>query len=352
MTLLPSWAERARWVEEFERGDRPRFVYGRNEYSASVCDGFSLTAIVDDMVDEDEAFGLPVIRSAEVPRDGMVVSAVVIGRPVTALRILQGLGLDCLDYFSLLRLTSKGILPIVYWQGFEADFAERPGSYAALMSRMADDRSQSEFERVLEFRRTFDLEFMAEFTDRQSEQYFEPFVPLASGDTFLDVGAFDGQTSLEYVRRNPAYGAVHLFEPSPRNRLILTDRLTDVRDCTVHDVVLGSTDRTVGFVEAGSASRISESEGIPIPMRRLDSMRDLRPSFIKVDIEGAEPAFLEGARETLADAEPCVALAAYHAGTHLRELSETLLELLPRHDFFFRHYTEGFAESDIFLVPS
>src|SRR5262249_47681001 len=45
--------------------------------------------------------------------------------------------------------------------------------------------------------------------------------------------------------------------------------------------------------------------------------QDIRPTFIKMDIEGAEPAALRGSRETIVKHRPILAICAYHEQNHL-----------------------------------
>lgn len=327
-------------------------VFGWNVWAASVCEQFPVSAVVDDVISESEVNGVSVVRSSDIPKDAMVISAVVGARPISALKVLQRLGVDFLDYFSLCRLASKSLKKVGFIDGFSDDLASFRDSYSTLLRRVTEEQSRSELERVLLFKTTYDLRFMEEFINREREQYFEPFVPLQSGQNFFDVGCFDGATSLEFARRNPLYGEIHAFEPSPQNRRSVARNLSNLDRVFIHDVVLGSSDGEVKFSEDGSSSRVDNLGGVIVKQTTLDSYTETHPHFMKIDIEGAEIDFLIGARKTIRDHKPSIAIAAYHQADHMRLICDEVLSLNRNYEVFFRHYTEGFVESDLFFVSS
>ncbi len=83
----------------------------------------------------------------------------------------------------------------------------------------------------------------------------------------------------------------------------------------------------------------------------LDSFTDIKPHFMKIDIEGAEIQFLRGARRMISQFNPSIAIAVYHCADHLRLICDEVLSLNNDYEMYFRHYTEGFVESDLFFVP-
>ena len=72
------------WLEEFSRNPARRFVFGCNQWGAEIQDVFGLAGFIDDVVSETTYCGVPVIRSREIPDGALVVSAVIVGRPLTA----------------------------------------------------------------------------------------------------------------------------------------------------------------------------------------------------------------------------------------------------------------------------
>lgn len=133
---------------------------------------------------------------------------------------------------------------------------------------------------------------------------------LTPGGTFLDVGANTGWYALRAAARYRELGdgAVHAFEPQPQmfdliTRSINENQLGDI--LTLHGLALGNEEKTVwmttpAFNSGGSLVRFREvNESVAVPMKQLDSL-DInveRVDIMKVDIEGSEPLFMEGAGE-------------------------------------------------------
>lgn len=142
---------------------------------------------------------------------------------------------------------------------------------------------------------------------------------LTPGGTFLDVGANTGWFALRAAARYRELGggAVHAFEPQPVmfdlvTRSIKENQLEDT--LTLHGVALGNEEKTVwmampAFNSGGSLVRFKEvKESVPVQMTRLDLL-DLsaeRIDIMKVDIEGSEPLFMEGATEFLRRYRPII----------------------------------------------
>jgi hypothetical protein len=114
---------------------------------------------------------------------------------------------------------------------------------------------------------------------------------------------------------------------------------------------LSDHDGRVRFNSTGdTASHIDDKSDTMVPCIKLDTLK-LSPTYIKMDIEGAEPEALWGARETLRRYKPVLAVCAYHADPHLWEIPLLLHLLVPTHDLRLRRYAEGPWELVWYAVP-
>lgn len=124
---------------------------------------------------------------------------------------------------------------------------------------------------------------------------------IRSGDVVWDVGAHHGYVSLMAERRVGANGAVHAFEPSAANHRILTRHLRWNRcaNTSAHAIALGRSESEMRFGGGLTSKMHALGQGEEtVQVRRADSMlangRCRLPTFLKVDVEGAEGEFLEG----------------------------------------------------------
>jgi FkbM family methyltransferase len=159
-------------------------------------------------------------------------------------------------------------------------------------------------------------------------QYWHPEVAPRKGDVVLDCGAFDGADTLRFA----AVGAeVHAFEPSPRNWVRLLDRVDG--QARKYELALSDTAGEARFASNGSdADRMAPDGAAKVRTVRLDDWcaeQQVRPSYIKMDIEGAELAALKGAEQTIREHGPRLAVCVYHRRSDVWEIPAWLRRARP-----------------------
>jgi FkbM family methyltransferase len=341
-----------RFAAEFSRRDgRPKFVFGCNVYGHALAEQLPINGFIDDFTKEPTFLDLPVLRMNDVPRGALVLVAAG-GRPFTALERVERAGFECLDYFAFYSASGLPLREVAFNEGFVSDYQANAVKYERIFDKLADRESRETFEKLISFRLTYDLDCLRGFTARESEQYFEPFLKLKQqGETFVDVGSFDGFTSQSFIERCPNYTSVHVFEPDPHNMERCKARLSGQRNITFHQLGLSNKKQQLNFDIAGSSSRISQAGSIQIVVDRLDDTLDADPTLIKMDIEGAEFDAVEGATETIARAHPRLALSIYHNAGDFWRLPERILDIRSDYRLFIRHYTESIYETVMFFQP-
>lgn len=340
------------FCNEFLRGQRPRYVFGCNEWARSIARQVDVDGFVDDFVEEKFFEGKPVIRSQEAPKAALVVSAVVGVRPLTALKRIREQGLVGIDYFAFQKYSGLTLKEVMFLGEFENDFRTNRQRYDRLFERLNDAESRRILSRLINFRLSRNICHMDGFVDAQARQYFEPFLKLQTADeTFLDVGCYDGYTSEEFIRRCPGYRSIHAFEPEPSNMLKVRSRLAQHRNIHYHPYGASDRAQVLQFKADGSASMVCEGGGVCVRVVRIDDVIQEPYSFLKMDIEGGEVPALQGAARTIAAYQPRMAISVYHKADDLWRIPELLLSVRSDYDIYLRHYTEGVTETVMFFVP-
>lgn len=330
-----------------------RYILGINEYAQEVAALVNVDGFIDDYTAAASWLGKPVVRLASVDPDSMVVSCVTVARPFTALSKLQVVGIrQYCDYFSLANV-SAGRLPLVHALAeTRQDHLENAAEYQWVRARLCDEESRHVFDSLMEFRLTGNLGAMAGFEYAADRQYFEPFVALDKGEVFVDGGGFDGYTSEEFARRCPDYKGIHFFEPSEKTISVAKEKLAHLERVHFHPLGLYDQRATLRFdADSGSASRISETGGETIEVARLDDAVGGQVTFIKLDLEGAEPKALSGSRGHILNDHPKLAVAVYHHPAHFWQIPKLVLGMRDDYRVYLRHYTEGWTETVMFFVP-
>jgi FkbM family methyltransferase len=161
------------------------------------------------------------------------------------------------------------------------------------------------------------------------EPYEARFVArfLRPGDSFFDIGAHVGYFTLIAAREVGSGGAVHAFEPHPANFAALKENtaLNAFRHVTLNQAAVSDTSGTaqIGVVDPTLLGRSTgdftiggEHGSVQVECVSLDDYAgrlDARPiRLLKIDVEGLEPAVLEGARRILSATPPDAILFEYN----------------------------------------
>jgi FkbM family methyltransferase len=341
-------------VSEFlsPKHDGPKFLLGRNEHSAALLQSVEIDGVVDDFAPENLWKGKPVIKCEDIPKHAIVVNCSMSISPISATRRLQKLALrGCINYADLYKARPDLIPAPAFVSEMQKDTLENESHWVALWEKLADEQSRTVFNDVVRYRLTADPLYMANYSTRFSDQYFEDFLAL-SKEVFIDAGGFNGDTTEEFCKRYPDYRKVIMFEPSSTNMLDAKKRLAHYRDIEFIAQGISDTPGTLWFnPNAGSASAVSVEGTDRIDVTTLDESVSEKVSFIKMDLEGWELKALEGSKRHILTDHPKLAISVYHNASDFWRIPEYIASIRQDYDVYLRHYTEGWSETVMFLVP-
>jgi len=189
-------------------------------------------------------------------------------------------------------------------------------------------------------------------------QYFEENILVPKSDEiFVDMGAFDLQTSLDFVKwAKHGYKEIHAFEPDKSNYKQCLNRIAtknEFEKLKIHMVNKGAglKNEKIRFSENGGSSSISADGVTEIEVVSLDSYLNGSPvTFIKMDIEGAELDALMGAKDTISKWKPRIAISIYHKHSDVIDIPKYILSLVPEYRMYIRHYTARATETVLFCT--
>jgi FkbM family methyltransferase len=262
---------------------------------------------------------------------------------------LKGRGCQRVVPFSLLFWKyPRTFLPYYLWD-LPGRVLEAAGDVRRAFSLFGEPRSQNEFVRQIEFRLTADFGCLED--PDGGPQYFprHTFHPRPD-ECFVDCGAYNGDTLLDFAEwTGGQFRKVIAFEADPENfaaleRTVAGDARLRGRVRSVRQAV-GLQRSTVRFAASGLASAaISDAGDVEVECASLDeSLMDESPTYIKMDIEGAEMEALMGAAAVLRAHRPTLAICAYHTQDHLWRIPLRIRELHPDATLLLRpHCADGF----------
>jgi FkbM family methyltransferase len=229
----------------------------------------------------------------------------------------------------------------------------------AVYGMLADEPSRRELCAQLRWRYWLDDSGMAAPLAGRDIYFPRELITPFDGEVFVDCGAFDGDTLRSFIEH--AGGRFeHIFplEPDPGNRNAL-EQSTMALGASISSRItalpfgVGDRDGPVQFSADGSAgSHVTSGEGIRVECRKLDNIAWTHlPTYIKMDVEGAEPNALRGASGLLRKHMPVLAICLYHRSEHLWQIPRFIRETAPGYELFIRRYAEDCWELVCYAVP-
>jgi FkbM family methyltransferase len=222
-----------------------------------------------------------------------------------------------------------------------------------------DDRSAREY--LAQLRLRLELDFR--HVDRAGcdhPAYFPPdLFTLTENESFVDCGAFDGDTYADFIRVTDSHFQRYIaLEPDVDNFAKLAVRTaaeTSLPAPRVRLLRMGVSERAcvIRFsADSSTESRISDEGTQEIQCLSLDEiLQGESPTFIKMDIEGAEGDALCGAATTLANHRPILAVSAYHRATDLWRLPALIASLVTDYSFFLRPEKKAGWDLICYAIP-
>lgn len=339
------------------RREWPVYILGTNETGRELARvlrsaGIEPEAFINDYEAVAHFSSRPVIKMAEISGNGMVVSCSTAVSPVTALRRLKAAGVErVLDYFTLCLLGDGRFPPPKFCAENISDVESNRSKYEWLESVLVDETSKSTLQRLIDFRYNFDLSAMTDFQVRLASEYFEPFIPMEKDAAFVDGGGFDGRTTESFIEKCPGYRRVDYVEPDPLLMLASMTHLGRFERINYHETALSDSDGEANFWQTGTGSGAIAARGnLRVRTRRLDDLLPEAPTFVKLDIEGAELSALAGATRIISRDHPALAICVYHRQSDFWRVPEAVLSLYSKYKVFLRHYTEGVEETVMYFA--
>lgn len=266
--------------------------------------------------------------------------------PTTILTLLKEVGYTSIvSYFEIHE--RLGMAP-EFWLAPRLGLNERRGEILKGLDLFDDPVSRQVYHDHLALRLTFDQGLLA---SPSIETQYAPsdLPPLRQPMRFIDGGAFIGDTVDFFLDRGVRMDAVAAFEPDMINFRKLVDVSTryiaEGIEALLYPCGIGGETGMLRFQSGqGAGSQLTESGDLHVQVLALDDvLPNFNPTLIKLDIEGAETDALHGARRTIMQSMPDLAVCVYHTPAHLWEIPQLIRKLFPAYRLSLRaHRFNGF----------
>ncbi len=352
-------------------GDRKLVVYGAGEsfhYFKEIVMaryGYVPCAVLDRRFRRGDTFeGVPAFSPLEyAPADDLRRNALVIvclgnqGYFDEVMETLRAMGFrNIMTLRDIYEIHNPFLLPEELEREGFGYYLRRRQRIETVLGLFADDESREVYLRCLEThlsRKPVPIPMSP-----REEQYTPEGIPLKRGySRFLYCGVSVGEMA-RVLSQVGKIDELVCFEPDPRqfeqaaaylarNRERIAQRVSAF-PCAVYS---GEAIRPFTHSHTSFGSRVLESGESWIQCVAIDHVvPGFQPTFLNMDIEGAELEALEGARRTICESRPDLAVCVYHAPHHLWEVPLFLAELDLGYRFYLRNYTSFVSETVLYAA--
>ncbi|MDD5772149.1 MAG: FkbM family methyltransferase [bacterium] len=189
-------------------------------------------------------------------------------------------------------------------------------------------------------------------------QYFpENILNLTDNEVFVDVGTYDGDTIQDFlIKTNNKFNKIISYELDYNNYLRLQKNIQKLKPDIQGKIIcnnlgLFNKNMTIKYHSNTSSTCINNSSGITGHVVALsEHLKDIIPTYIKMDIEGAEMEALIGAEKIIKKYKPKLAICVYHSPDHFWKIPFYLKTLVPDYKIYLRHYSDDLRETVCFAI--
>ncbi|WP_035236683.1 FkbM family methyltransferase [Desulfobacter vibrioformis] len=194
-----------------------------------------------------------------------------------------------------------------------------------------------------------------------TEQYLD-FIQRDTIKTILHAGVFDGMDCLKFLGFFPGIEAIHGFEPwgnsnISRETLKLIEQSGKVH---IHPMGLWHSRDILPMTGHGACATLRSDAPLNPKTKTIHTIsidefvmmhRIKRVDYICLDIEGAEAQALVGAKKTITEHRPNLAVSIYHKKEDIFRLPLLLNNMLKDYIFHIGHYCHFLNETILYAIP-
>lgn len=305
--------------------------------------------MIDDFSRVQSSKKKSILQIEAVPKDSLILCCVQ-GSPLEVQMKLDKMGFLNFNYLAFCKYSDFTLPSPPFMADFKDDYQNNKERYKKTYELLADEKSKKIFTKVINFKISYDFNFMQGFINDHKNQYFDKeIIPKIQNIRFLDGGGYVGDTLKEILKNYPDFEKIYCVEPNGLHLSIAQRDFKDIKNIEFIHCGLGDTKKRVdeNTLHQNNCNHNYQTKNI----NTIDTLIQERIDYIKLDIEGAEQEAIQGAKKTILKYQPILAICIYHKANDWYKIPELVFGIEPNYDLFLRHYMEGIYETVLYFIP-
>ncbi|MEA1915773.1 MAG: FkbM family methyltransferase [Campylobacterota bacterium] len=345
-----NWQDKNTTQEFCQSKTIKKYILGINKFTKSVLKHIDVDGVIDDFTRVQSSRKKEILNIHDIDAHNCIILWVSTGSPLEVKNRLDEMGFSHISYLAFYKYSGLDLIDPPFIMDFKNDFLSHQNEYQWIYDKLEDTDSKEVFQKVINFKISFDYAFMQGFTNNHKEQYFDKqLIHHKKNIVFVDGGGYVGDTLPQIIENFPDFKRIYLIEP---NELHINIAKRDF-----------GNDDNITFIHCGLGNRVQTADETTnlqnncdhhyqaLSINTIDNLIDEKIDFIKLDIEGAEQDALEGARETIKNDHPILAICIYHKAQDWYKIPQKVLAINPNYRLYLRHYMEGIFETVLYFIP-
>ena len=233
---------------------------------------------------------------------------------------------------------------------------EHIDDYIWLYNNLKDYSSKKLLYGILNNWYQYDFITLKECMNSNYKHYFDlDIIPYSNNQVFVDVGAYIGDTILDYINTYNNYKKIYCYEITLETMAKLKNNLSKYNNIIYRNKAVAN-DNTIMYLKESSinssANQVDSNGTIEVESINLDNDILEKIDIIKMDIEGGEYNALIGCKNHIINDKPTLLISVYHNNEDLWKLPKLINEY-NNYDFYLRYYSNYIFPTEIvlFAIP-
>lgn len=235
-------------------------------------------------------------------------------------------------------------------------FKNNYNDFVWLYENLSDYKSKYILFSIINNYYNFDFYNLGKVSNDIYKHYFDlDILKLKKDDVFIDVGAYIGDTTIDYINSYGAenYKTIYCYEMTFNSLNKAQENLKEYKNIIFKNCAVGDVNKLSFFNEnnySSSANQIDDNGKFEIKCVTLDQDIQEKISTIKMDIEGGEKKALSGCKNHIINETPNLLISVYHNNSDIIEIPKIISSYNENYKFYLRYYGGKLYATEIVLI--
>lgn len=225
--------------------------------------------------------------------------------------------------------------------------------FTDLYEMLGDYRSKQVLYHFVYYWLNYDLNSILSMKENNFRDYYDlDLLQCNENEVVVDLGAFDGDSALDYIKTFRKYKKIYCYEITPATVKKLKQNLNGFPNIDIRNKGAGSAETTMylnGKDAEDSGNSLSSEGNIAIDVVTIDDDIPEAVTLIKMDIEGAEQDALKGCKRHIKEERPKLLICVYHNNRDIFEIPKLIQSMRNDYRFYLRSNGNQWGPSEIVL---